>query len=250
MNTETIYPYTTKSNTIVTMNGEHVRFTPPGGKSTAIHIGHFCRLENSEYKSELTAKLKKSGRDIADIGCVALDTLTVSAAEPVLVAELLKKATEYRVASVAKAAEAEADRATLVAEITAACPAGYEVATVQSRFDGIAQFEAADGTTVSSWDDAYKNEGAGMYYVETEKFEAARITNKAKAEREAAATATAKANCEAKAAEASTTGKPVILVQWTTDRCHNGNSCECSCDNATKYIHPDGQTTTKYTCCF
>ncbi len=49
-------------------------------------------------------------------------------------------------------------------------------------------------------------------------------------------------------AQAKKTGAPVILNTWTTDRCYNGGH-DCSFDHATKYINPDGSTSTTFSCC-
>lgn len=49
---------------------------------------------------------------------------------------------------------------------------------------------------------------------------------------------------------ARTTGEPQVLRTYVTDRCCNGNANECSFDQATEYVLPDGSRQTKFTCCF
>lgn len=46
------------------------------------------------------------------------------------------------------------------------------------------------------------------------------------------------------------TGKRQVLLRWTTHRCMNGNSSECSFDSAVRWALPDGTERTTYTCCY
>jgi hypothetical protein len=78
------------------------------------------------------------------------------------------------------------------------------------------------------------------------KDEAAAAAARAKAHKIAAE----QAELAAKLAEAKTTGKPVALARWTTDRCMCGHGNECSCDSATEWLSPDGSRKTTYTCCY
>jgi len=80
-----------------------------------------------------------------------------------------------------------------------------------------------------------------------EKFDAAAAE---KRDREAAAAAVRNREFAAKSEEARTTGKPVLLERWTTDRCMNGHSDECSFDTASRCVMPDGTTKISYTCCY
>jgi len=45
-------------------------------------------------------------------------------------------------------------------------------------------------------------------------------------------------------------GQRQVLRTWMTDRCRNGNSDQCSFDNATEYVLPDGSHKTEYRCCY
>jgi hypothetical protein len=47
---------------------------------------------------------------------------------------------------------------------------------------------------------------------------------------------------------AKKTGKKQALDVWVTDHCHNG-SVECSFDQATSWVGPDGKISTTYSCC-
>lgn len=49
---------------------------------------------------------------------------------------------------------------------------------------------------------------------------------------------------------AKATGERQVLRTWMTDRCCNGNSDQCSFDNATEYVLPDGSHKTEYRCCY
>jgi hypothetical protein len=94
----------------------------------------------------------------------------------------------------------------------------------------------------------------GFWWGDTTKVTAATAAleerKRAKNQREADLQATRDAEFALNRAEAARTSKPVVLARWTTDRCMNGHSDECSFDNATKSLMPDGTTRTTYSCCY
>jgi len=128
----------------------------------------------------------------------------------------------------------------------AACPAGLEAARVTSTdYEGNYFIAAvADGAKSVVYGEPIQV--AGICYIKPEHFANARA-REAKLREEAEQKAKAK---EDAVAEAARTGKRVALRRWVTDRCHNGNDHDCSFDNATEWVLPDGTTKITYTCCF
>lgn len=72
-----------------------------------------------------------------------------------------------------------------------------------------------------------------------------KITNEEKAAQEGKAAAIRAAQL----LEARSTGQPVVIAKWVTDRCMS-RQCDCSFDKATRFLMPDGTEKTTYICCY
>jgi len=239
--------YTTKKGTQVTIDGEIVRVA-----AQAVHISHFHTLNESPEKAYWVSVFQRCKGDISEIGLVALRDICIPKdGNSDLIADINSVSSEYRNALKIKKQAEEKEKAEEREKILNSVPDGCEVATQKFWLDGLINFSALDGATCTAWDDMYKSEGQGLFYIPSDRFADSRKARSDKNKRDEEASADRKAMEDSAFAQALTTGKPAVMRQWTTDRCMNGNGeRECSFDSATEWAMPDGSRKTTYTCCF
>ena len=245
----------TTVKTYTTVNGTQITVSDGGivsARDRSCHITRFYSLEESPERKVWEEAFRKGGVDFAKIGCVssAYSKIVIfHAGNEEIVSDILQMARAAREQIAAEDARREAALKARREAVIAACPAGFEPAETTGWHDGTCFYKSlCDGATHLNWDSAYSDQGCGIFYVPAEKFADNR---KQKAEAEAEKTkkeAETKAKYEKALAEAQSTGKPVILNRWTTVACMNDNDDECSCDNATEWLYPDGKKKVTYHC--
>lgn len=245
---------TTAAGTVFTLDDESGLVSyRKGSRSGAHHISHYKRRgELSDHVRSRAAEWERNNAG-ETIAWVCLPVI-VCEKETGLCAgiETLKRADEVRIAR-QREAEDERNRNYLAQRKQAidGCPAGHEPAEHKSSYDGIVTYAAiSDGAECQAWDDTYRNAGGGIYHIPTERFTDSRerkvreVARKEQAEREE------REHYESKLAEAKATGKRVKLRGWVTDRCMKGDHENCSFDNATEWITPEGSKQITYSCCY
>ncbi|MFZ4396945.1 MAG: hypothetical protein ACOYOU_15125 [Kiritimatiellia bacterium] len=159
-------------------------------------------------------------------------------------------------------AEMRAEEARLVALI----PAGAVRCTITEHSDGDGGTYptfSAEGVDIRDWHKcgdgwAYAMrpgaqnpfESVGVFYATREEIDAIKTAQGECAARAAAEKAKKDAARVAAFARARETGDRQELGSWTTDRCMNRHSDECSFDIATAWAMPNGTEKTTYDCCY
>ncbi len=209
----------------------------------------------------------------------AADTTEILAAKPAILAELHRQIDERKAAkkAAAEAAEAEKDRliesgeAKLAVVYSGSYLMDVEIAyvvkmsaeeqkeyredlrgkmhyIVRTVASGSAVKDAIEKFNINEqeWAGCLCVESSIYYITESQKAEILALAADITSAREAAKKAQKEAvetDRAAKFAEASETGKPVVLRKWSTDCCDSRE--ECSMDIVTEYAMPDGSTKTE-----
>jgi hypothetical protein len=245
---------TTKSGTVFELDDERGLVSyRKGSHKGCHHISHYKRRgELSEGVDARAAEWERNnnGKQIAWV-CLPVIICT-DETELCACVGLLKQADEVRIAR-QQEAEDQRNREHRAAreQAIASCPEGCEPAEHKTSYDGIVTYAAvSDGAECQAWDDTYVHVGGGVYHIPTERFVDDRERKGRESQRKEHAEQAEQEHYENKLAEAKATGKRVKLRGWVTDRCMKGDDENCSFDNATEWVTPEGELVTTYSCCY
>lgn len=228
-----------------------VTWTHQGKEQGGVHASHFRPVPETGKAADF---LRKNGKSLADYLFAASNFANYLLRATNGVREAVAEATETaKVLAEARTAQQKEMRQKAIAEDMSECPLVDPVMTAFGYFDGEPTHVMSGGREIRSldWSKTWVKRFSWIERAELER---------AVAQYDAAKSAEQTARAELKrladervaekVAEARATGKPVMIEMWTTTRCMNGHSNECSFDKACRYAMPDGTIKVRYTCCY